>query len=113
MDWNPAGFPSSSYPFLHFHLLNFFCTNVSLVVFIGDSKKILLWLMWVIDKPMVLQMWQPNMVVDKERITHIPVWVRLFNVPVPDVSWTRPGFSCVASAIGVPLSMDSMTLANA
>ncbi|XP_038973764.1 uncharacterized protein LOC120105420 [Phoenix dactylifera] len=40
----------------------------------------------------------------------IPVWVRLYNVPLE--YWTVQGLSFVASAIGIPLHADHITLAR-
>ena len=42
------------------------------------------------------------------RIQRVPVWVKLYNVPLE--YWTVKGLSCVASAIGIPLHADLTTL---
>ena len=44
----------------------------------------------------------------KDDLARVPVWVRLYNVPLE--YWTIKGLSCVASAIGVPLHTDHTTL---
>jgi len=44
----------------------------------------------------------------EDDLARVPVWVRLYNVPLE--YWTIKGLSCVASAIGVPLHADHTTL---
>jgi len=44
----------------------------------------------------------------KGDLDRVPVWVRLYNVPLE--YWIIKGLSCVASAIGVPLHADHTTL---
>jgi hypothetical protein len=60
------------------------------------------------NRPLVLKRWQPNMQFLKDDLARVPVWVRLYNVPLE--YWTIKGLSCVASAIGVPLHADHTTL---
>ena len=60
------------------------------------------------NKPLVLKCWQPNMQFFKDDLVRVPVWVRLYNVPLE--YWTIKGLSCIASAIGVPLHADRSTL---
>jgi len=44
----------------------------------------------------------------KGDLDRVPVWVRLYNVPLE--YWTIKRLSCVAIAIGVPLYADHTTL---
>jgi len=60
------------------------------------------------NKPLVLKRWQPNMQFLKGDLARVPVWVRLYNVPLE--YWTIKGLRCVATAIGVPLYADHTTL---
>ena len=62
----------------------------------------------MVNHPMVLKKWQPNLQLDKEEFKRVPVWVRLMNVPFE--YWTPKGLSCVASAVGKPLYADKITL---
>ncbi|CAN1223659.1 Disease resistance protein RPV1 [Linum perenne] len=56
----------------------------------------------------VMRKWQPNMQFsDNQRLTTIPVWVRLVGVPVEYM--TAQGLSYIASALGNPLYMDRAT----
>ena len=43
----------------------------------------------------------------KDQLEKVPVWVKLFNVPLE--YWDEDGLSRIASAIGVPLFMDRIT----
>lgn len=69
---------------------------------------------WVLDsgpwhiggKPLILRRWQPGMNLLKPLLQKIPIWVKLFNVPLE--YWNIDGFSYVASAIGVPLYLDAL-----
>lgn len=58
-------------------------------------------------KPLVLKKWQPNLSLAKEEIQTVPIWVRLFNVPLE--FWTSTGLSYIASAVGKPLHVDKFT----
>jgi hypothetical protein len=60
------------------------------------------------NRPLVLKSWQPNMQFLKGDLARVPVWVRLYNVPLEYL--TIKGLSCVASAIGVHLHADHTTL---
>jgi hypothetical protein len=60
------------------------------------------------NRPLVLKRWQPNMQFLKGDLDRVPVWVRLYNVPLE--YWTIKRLSCVAIAIGVPLYADHTTL---
>ncbi|XP_039009388.1 uncharacterized protein LOC120137798 [Hibiscus syriacus] len=61
----------------------------------------------IINKPLILRKWKPNLRRLNFDLSKIPVWVKLFNVPLE--LYSRSGLSYIASAIGVPLSMDSIT----
>lgn len=60
------------------------------------------------NRSLVLKCWQPNMQFLKGDLIRVPVWVRLYNVPLE--YWTIKRLSCVASAIGVPFHADHTTL---
>ncbi|XP_028082596.1 uncharacterized protein LOC114283918 [Camellia sinensis] len=56
---------------------------------------------------LILKQWSRMMKLTKEKATKVPVWVRLFNVPME--CWDSDGLSRIASAVGVPLFMDNLT----
>ena len=58
-------------------------------------------------KTMILQQWHPQFIFDKNRISKLPVWVRIHGLPFS--FWSRKGLSVVASMMGRPLSCDEST----
>ncbi|KAG5238005.1 proline-rich receptor protein [Salix suchowensis] len=58
-------------------------------------------------KNIVLQQWHPHFCFDKNKISSLPVWIRLRGLPFP--LWTKQGLSQVASMVGKPLSCDEHT----
>ncbi|XP_039032609.1 uncharacterized protein LOC120167762 [Hibiscus syriacus] len=61
----------------------------------------------ILNKPMILRKWEPNLTRLNFDLSKIPVWVKLFNVPLE--LYTITGLSYLASAIGNPISLDSIT----
>ncbi|KAK8577610.1 hypothetical protein V6N13_027879 [Hibiscus sabdariffa] len=59
------------------------------------------------NKPLILRKWEPNLRRLDFDLKKIPVWVQLYNVPLK--LFSRRGLSYIASAIGVPLYMDTIT----
>ncbi|KAL0294626.1 UNVERIFIED_CONTAM: hypothetical protein Sangu_3213600 [Sesamum angustifolium] len=62
-----------------------------------------------LGQPIVLQKWEPGMVLRKLKHTEVPVWIKLRHLPVE--LWTTDGLSTVASGIGKPLYPDAITRA--
>ncbi|KAK4382597.1 hypothetical protein Sango_2856800 [Sesamum angolense] len=60
-----------------------------------------------LGQPIMLQKWEPGMVLRKLKHTEIPVWIKLRHLPVE--LWTTEGLSTVASGIGRPLYPDAIT----
>ncbi|KAJ6392524.1 hypothetical protein OIU84_029086 [Salix udensis] len=58
-------------------------------------------------KNIVLQQWHPHFCFDKNKISKMPVWIRLTGLPFP--LWTKQGLSLVATMVGRPLSCDEQT----
>ncbi|KAK8704078.1 hypothetical protein V6N13_047711 [Hibiscus sabdariffa] len=58
-------------------------------------------------KPLVLRKWESNLRKLDFDLARMPVWVQLYNVPLE--LYSRCGLSYIASAIGYPLYMDSIT----
>ncbi|KAL0307681.1 UNVERIFIED_CONTAM: hypothetical protein Scaly_2975200 [Sesamum calycinum] len=62
-----------------------------------------------LGQPIVLQKWEPGMVLRKLKHTEVPVWIKLGHLPVE--LWTTDGLSTVASGIGRLLYPDAITRA--
>ncbi|KAK4384254.1 hypothetical protein Sango_3078600 [Sesamum angolense] len=60
-----------------------------------------------LGQPIVLQKWEPGMVLRKLKHTEVPVWIKLRHLPVE--LWMAEGLSTVASGIGRPLYPDAIT----
>ncbi|XP_058190906.1 uncharacterized protein LOC131308106 [Rhododendron vialii] len=61
----------------------------------------------VAGKLLILKPWEPQMVLTKEKLSTIPVWVQFSKIPLE--FWTEQGLSYIASALGKPLYADDMT----
>jgi len=59
-------------------------------------------------KAIILQKWHSGFVFDMNKITKIPVWIQIYDLPFP--LWTKEGLNEVASMVGQPLSCDELTL---
>ncbi|KAL0293845.1 UNVERIFIED_CONTAM: hypothetical protein Sradi_6917600 [Sesamum radiatum] len=65
---------------------------------------------WLFNgQAIVLQKWEPGMVLRKLQHTQVPVWIKLRHLPVE--LWTSEGLSVVASGVGKPLYPDAITRA--
>ncbi|KAJ6287931.1 hypothetical protein OIU78_027945 [Salix suchowensis] len=63
---------------------------------------------WIFGgKAIILQQWHPSYKFDKNKISKIPVWIRLYGLPFP--LWSKMGLSHAASMVGRPLACDSQT----
>ncbi|KAL0455543.1 UNVERIFIED_CONTAM: hypothetical protein Slati_0893500 [Sesamum latifolium] len=60
-------------------------------------------------QPIVMQKWEPGMVLRKLQHSQVPVWIKLRHLPVE--LWTNEGLSIVARGIGKPLYPDAITRA--
>ncbi|KAJ6287977.1 hypothetical protein OIU76_026572 [Salix suchowensis] len=58
-------------------------------------------------KSIVLQQWHPHFCFDKNKISKLPVWLRLRGLPFP--LWTKQGLSQAATMVGKPLACDEYT----
>ncbi|KAL0286084.1 UNVERIFIED_CONTAM: hypothetical protein Sangu_2749600 [Sesamum angustifolium] len=58
-------------------------------------------------QPIVLQCWEQDMSLRRQKHTQIPVWVRLKHLPME--YWTDDGLGTIASGVGIPLYTDKIT----
>ncbi|GJT01425.1 zinc knuckle CX2CX4HX4C containing protein [Tanacetum coccineum] len=65
---------------------------------------------WLIRNiPLMLTKWSPNMSLSKDKVTKVPVWVKLHKVPV--VAYSEDGLSLIATQIGNPIMLDAFASA--
>ncbi|KAL2235574.1 UNVERIFIED_CONTAM: hypothetical protein Sindi_1289600 [Sesamum indicum] len=77
---------------------------------VADIKDIIEGGPWLFQgQPILLQKWEPGMVLRKLKHTQVPVWVKLRHLSVE--LWTEEGLSIVASGVGKPLYPDAITRA--
>ncbi|XP_028551780.1 uncharacterized protein LOC110101382 [Dendrobium catenatum] len=58
---------------------------------------------FLLGKPFVLQKWHPK----KKDFKTVPIWVKIHDLPL--ACWNSEGISWIASKIGVPIAVDSLT----
>ncbi|GKA93180.1 zinc knuckle CX2CX4HX4C containing protein [Tanacetum coccineum] len=63
---------------------------------------------WFIrSMPIFLNVWSPNTKLKKEKITRVPVWVKIHNVHV--VAFSETGLSLITTQLGRPIRLDACT----
>lgn len=63
---------------------------------------------WLVNnKPLLVQKWDPSIIVDRSDPVSLPCWIKLYDVPVE--AWTVKGISAIASSLGTPIMMDKST----
>ncbi|GKE27956.1 RNA-directed DNA polymerase, eukaryota, reverse transcriptase zinc-binding domain protein [Tanacetum coccineum] len=63
---------------------------------------------WMVNnKPLIVQKWDPDVIIDKSDPKSLPCWIKLYNVPLE--AWTVKGISTIASGLGKSLIMDKTT----
>ncbi|XP_039011240.1 uncharacterized protein LOC120140324 [Hibiscus syriacus] len=61
----------------------------------------------ILNKPLILRKWEPNMQRLNFDLSRLPLWIHLYNIPLE--LYSRECLSYIASALGIPLTMDSIT----
>ncbi|GJX67790.1 beta-caryophyllene synthase [Tanacetum coccineum] len=62
---------------------------------------------FICNNPLILKKWHPNENLLKEDVSSVPVWVKLYGVPV--TAFNEDGLSDIATKLGTPLMLDSYT----
>ncbi|GJW52364.1 retrotransposon protein, putative, ty1-copia subclass [Tanacetum coccineum] len=63
---------------------------------------------WFIqNNPLILKKWHPNENLLKEDVSTIPVWVKIYGVPI--TTFSEDGLSVIATKLGTPLMLDFYT----
>nr|GEX92367.1 RNA-directed DNA polymerase, eukaryota, reverse transcriptase zinc-binding domain protein [Tanacetum cinerariifolium] len=52
--------------------------------------------------------WDPSVILDRKEPNTLPLWIKLVSLPLE--AWSNAGLSALASRIGTPLIMDTMTI---
>ncbi|PKU76698.1 RNA exonuclease 1 [Dendrobium catenatum] len=64
-------------------------------------------LWFLLGRPFILQRWNPKFQPTKDKSASIPLWIKVLNLPL--ALWTPTGISKIASFIGEPLYVDTLT----
>ncbi|GJW68309.1 hypothetical protein Tco_0122733 [Tanacetum coccineum] len=63
---------------------------------------------WLIRNiPIILTKWSPNLSLTKDKVSKVPVWVKMHKVPV--VAYSEDGLSLIATQVGKPVMLDACT----
>ncbi|PKU78977.1 RNA exonuclease 1 [Dendrobium catenatum] len=62
---------------------------------------------FLLGKPFILQRWSPKFKPKRDEASPIPIWIKIVDFPL--ALWTPTGISRIASYIGIPISVDSLT----
>ncbi|GKC93944.1 hypothetical protein Tco_1159386 [Tanacetum coccineum] len=63
---------------------------------------------WMIrNQPLILTKWTPNLTLSKDKVTKVPIWVKIHKVPV--VAYSVDGLSLIGTQIGKPILLDAFT----
>ncbi|XP_071695012.1 uncharacterized protein [Rutidosis leptorrhynchoides] len=63
---------------------------------------------WMIRAtPIILNKWDTNVSLTKEDLTRVPVWVKMYDIPLS--GFMEDGLSIIASKLGIPMMLNSYT----
>ncbi|GKB03041.1 RNA-directed DNA polymerase, eukaryota, reverse transcriptase zinc-binding domain protein [Tanacetum coccineum] len=63
---------------------------------------------WIVNgKPLMVQKWSPDVYVEKAEPSKVPIWIKIFSIPLE--AWSVKGISTSSSMLEKPLVMDNMT----
>ena len=62
---------------------------------------------YIAGRPIILRVWQPGMEMLNIQLKSMPIWVKFYNIPLE--YWTNTCIGYIASVVGKPLHMDSLT----
>ncbi|GKA00233.1 zinc knuckle CX2CX4HX4C containing protein [Tanacetum coccineum] len=57
--------------------------------------------------PIVLNVWMPNTLLKREKVSHVPLWVKLHNVPI--VAYSKVGLDLILAKVGRLMRLDAHT----
>ena len=62
---------------------------------------------YLAGRPIILRLWKPGIEMLNVQITSLHIWVKFFNIPLE--YWTVTSLGYIASVVGIPLHLDSLT----
>ncbi|KAL0915557.1 hypothetical protein M5K25_015983 [Dendrobium thyrsiflorum] len=62
---------------------------------------------FIFGKPFIFNKWTPQFSPKREEYTSVPIWFKIHDLPL--CCWTPTGISKIATKIGIPLAVDSLT----
>ncbi|KAL0904023.1 hypothetical protein M5K25_026093 [Dendrobium thyrsiflorum] len=62
---------------------------------------------FLLGRPFVLQKWHPRFRPKRENFSSVPIWIKIHDLPL--ACWNSDGISRIASKVGIPLAVDSLT----
>ncbi|XP_020695253.1 uncharacterized protein LOC110108800 [Dendrobium catenatum] len=62
---------------------------------------------FLLGKPFILQRWSPKFQPVRDESASILLWIKIINLPL--ALWSPTGISRIASYVGIPISVDSLT----
>ncbi|GJS44128.1 DNA-directed DNA polymerase [Tanacetum coccineum] len=63
---------------------------------------------WIIlNTPLILNRWTPNVSLKRDEVTKVPVWIKLHSVPV--IAYSADGLSLIATQVRKPIMLDAFT----
>ncbi|GJU68813.1 zinc knuckle CX2CX4HX4C containing protein [Tanacetum coccineum] len=57
--------------------------------------------------PFILKVWLPNTLLKKDKVTNVPLWVKMHNVPI--VAYSKVGLDLISAKVGKLMRLDAHT----
>ncbi|GJV98348.1 zinc knuckle CX2CX4HX4C containing protein [Tanacetum coccineum] len=57
--------------------------------------------------PFILKVWMPNTLLKKEKVSNVPLWVKMHNVPI--VAYSKVGLDLISAKVGRLMRLDAHT----
>nr|GEY59394.1 RNA-directed DNA polymerase, eukaryota, reverse transcriptase zinc-binding domain protein [Tanacetum cinerariifolium] len=64
-------------------------------------------LWFICNHPLIIRKWNPDIDLLKKDVGNVPVWVKLYGVPI--TAFSKDGLSAIVTKLGTPLMLDSYT----
>ncbi|GJY12103.1 zinc knuckle CX2CX4HX4C containing protein [Tanacetum coccineum] len=57
--------------------------------------------------PIILNVWRPNTLLQKDKVTHVSLWLKMHNVPI--VAYSKVGLDLISAKVGRLMRLDAHT----